>query len=132
MDPRLLSDIAAMHGSSGSGRRVSVKASDRALPLNKPFGGAPRFVASAKTAASLPAESVPEVAFIGRSNGGKSSLLNALTGMRSLAKVSEKPGKTQALNFFEAGKGKGTFHMVDMPVTASRSHAIRTCRRGPS
>ena len=59
--------------------------------------------------------SIPTVAIVGRPNVGKSSLLNALTGVSSLAKVSEKPGRTQALNFFELGRKDSAFHLVDMP-----------------
>ena len=84
------------------------------LPLNNPFGAKPRFVASAARISSLPQEALPEIAFIGRSNVGKSSLLNALTGVASLAKVSDKPGRTQKLNVFELGR-KDKFSLVDMP-----------------
>ena len=59
-----------------------------------------RFVAGAAEAAALPAESLPEIAFIGRSNVGKSSLVNALTGRRMLARTSNTPGRTRQLNFF--------------------------------
>ncbi|KAL1503405.1 hypothetical protein AB1Y20_011456 [Prymnesium parvum] len=100
VDPRLLAEIVEM---------------PRHPPLLKPFGSAPRFVAAAKTEASLPPESLPEIALIGRSNVGKSSLLNAFTGMQSLAKVSDKPGKTQSLNIFQVGRGEQQFHVVDMP-----------------
>ncbi|MCL6637906.1 MAG: 50S ribosome-binding GTPase, partial [Alicyclobacillus sp.] len=55
---------------------------------------------------------LPEFAFIGRSNVGKSSLLNALTGRKSLARVSAKPGKTQEVNFFRVNE---TFRLVDLP-----------------
>lgn len=55
---------------------------------------------------------LPEVAFAGRSNCGKSSLLNALTGRRSLARISNTPGRTQQLNFFDLG---GKLWLVDMP-----------------
>jgi GTP-binding protein len=59
-----------------------------------------RFVTSAPTMAALPPEGPPEVAFAGRSNVGKSSLINALTGQSTLARTSNTPGRTQALNFF--------------------------------
>jgi len=86
-----------------------------AEPLENPFGTKPKFVASASDVKSLPAEGLPEIAFIGRSNVGKSSLLNAMTGVSTLAKVSDKPGKTQALNFFELGRKEQAFLLVDMP-----------------
>jgi len=59
-----------------------------------------RFVAGAGDAASLPEESLPEIAFLGRSNVGKSSLVNALTGRRTLARTSNTPGRTRQINFF--------------------------------
>ena len=65
--------------------------------------------------ASLPDPLLPEIAFIGRSNVGKSSLINALTGKNHLARVSAKPGKTQALNIFKLGTEDGNFRLVDMP-----------------
>ncbi len=59
-----------------------------------------RIVATAVAPAGFPTEGLPEVAFLGRSNAGKSSLLNALSGRRELARVSGTPGKTRALHFF--------------------------------
>ena len=60
----------------------------------------------------LPAPGVPEVAFAGRSNAGKSSAINAITGRRRLAFVSKTPGRTQLINFFSLGK---TAYLVDLP-----------------
>jgi GTP-binding protein len=71
-----------------------------------------RFVAGAGGAASLPEESLPEVAFLGRSNVGKSSLVNALTGRRMLARTSNTPGRTRQLNFFALD---GRLMLVDLP-----------------
>ena len=79
------------------------------------WGARPKFVASAATPSSLPPETLPEVAFIGRSNVGKSSLLNALMGMPGAARVSDKPGKTQQLAFFQVGAKREEFFLVDMP-----------------
>ena len=59
-----------------------------------------RFVAGAATKAGLPDETLPEIAFLGRSNVGKSSLVNALTGRRMLARTSNTPGRTRQINFF--------------------------------
>jgi GTP-binding protein len=70
------------------------------------------FVRGVAHAKDLPPFSVPEVAFIGRSNVGKSSLINALTGRKTLARVSNTPGRTQQLNFFDLD---GALHIVDMP-----------------
>ena len=70
------------------------------------------FTAGAASADALPPTGLPEVAFAGRSNVGKSSLVNALTGRRTLARVSHTPGRTQQLNFFALG---GRLQLVDLP-----------------
>ena len=62
----------------------------------------------------LPRDGRPEIAFAGRSNVGKSSLINALAGRSSLARVSVTPGRTRELNFFTLGK-TATLYLVDMP-----------------
>jgi GTP-binding protein len=76
------------------------------------FAAECRFVYAAQRLDQLPPASGPEVAFAGRSNVGKSSLLNALTGRRALARVSAEPGRTRQLNFFDLG---GRLILVDMP-----------------
>ena len=78
----------------------------------KLFAGEWRFVAAAGSAASLPAARGTEIALAGRSNVGKSSLLNALTGRKALARTSRTPGRTQELIFFTGGAG---LNVVDMP-----------------
>ena len=78
------------------------------------FSGRVEFLLSAPSLQFLPEPTVPEVAFCGRSNVGKSSLLNALTGRKSLARTSVTPGRTQELNFFEVGEPT-QFRLVDMP-----------------
>lgn len=69
------------------------------------------FAAAYGTSSQLPASTRPEVAFVGRSNVGKSSLLNRLFNRKKLAKVSSRPGKTSTINFFDA---EGA-HFVDLP-----------------
>jgi len=80
----------------------------------KTFAGPIAFLKSAPALEFLPEAQVPEVAFAGRSNVGKSSLLNALTGRNSLARTSNTPGRTQELNFFDVGAPLA-FRLVDMP-----------------
>ncbi|HLT77127.1 MAG TPA: ribosome biogenesis GTP-binding protein YihA/YsxC [Ferrovibrio sp.] len=77
------------------------------------FAGPCEFFAGAMTLAQLPPARGPEVAFAGRSNVGKSSLVNALTGRKALARVSNTPGRTQQLNFFDLGQGR--LSLVDLP-----------------
>jgi GTP-binding protein len=80
------------------------------------FAGEWNFLSAASSLASLPAMTGPEVAFAGRSNVGKSSLINALTGRRALARTSNTPGRTQELIFFGGGGGAtGRPVVVDMP-----------------
>jgi GTP-binding protein len=70
------------------------------------------FVVSNAKVSDCPKSSLPEFAFIGRSNVGKSSLINMLTGRKQLAKTSGKPGKTQLINHFLINKN---WHLVDLP-----------------
>lgn len=70
------------------------------------------FLTSASTVAQCPPDNVLEAAFIGRSNAGKSSALNVLTGQRKLARTSKTPGRTQLLNFFQITDDK---YLVDLP-----------------
>jgi len=78
------------------------------------FSGRVEFLLSAPQLQFLPEPDVPEIAFCGRSNVGKSSLLNALTGRKAIARTSVTPGRTQELNFFEVGEPT-QFRLVDMP-----------------
>lgn len=78
------------------------------------FSGRVEFLKSAPQLQFLPDPDVPEIAFGGRSNVGKSSLLNAITGRKSIARASVTPGRTQELNFFEVGEPTA-FRLVDMP-----------------
>jgi GTP-binding protein len=80
----------------------------------KLFSGPIAFLKSAPGLKFLPDADAPEVAFAGRSNVGKSSLLNKLTNRNSLARTSNTPGRTQELNFFDVGEPL-RFRLVDMP-----------------
>ena len=80
----------------------------------KLFAGPIEFLKSAPELKFLPHPEVPEIAFAGRSNVGKSSLLNALTNRNSLARTSNTPGRTQELNFFNVGEPL-QLRLVDMP-----------------
>jgi GTP-binding protein len=70
------------------------------------------FVVSSAQPAKFPADGLPEIAFLGRSNVGKSSLINALTGHKRLAFTSSTPGRTQTINFYRID---GAFYFVDLP-----------------
>ncbi|HEY8593267.1 MAG TPA: ribosome biogenesis GTP-binding protein YihA/YsxC [Sphingomicrobium sp.] len=85
--------------------------SERARKL---FAGPISFLKSAPELRFLPDPVVPEIAFAGRSNVGKSSLLNALTNRNKLARTSNTPGRTQELNFFDVGDPL-QLRLVDMP-----------------
>ena len=80
------------------------------------FAGEARFIWGAAKIDGLPPPGPPEIAFAGRSNVGKSTLLNALTGRKALARASHTPGRTQELNFFDVGpEGAARLRLVDLP-----------------
>ncbi|HDZ78987.1 MAG TPA: YihA family ribosome biogenesis GTP-binding protein, partial [Gammaproteobacteria bacterium] len=85
----------------------------------------PTFIKGAYTLQQLPDDTGVEVAFAGRSNVGKSSTLNTLAGMKSLARTSKTPGRTQEINFFDLGNDR---RLVDLPgygyakVSETRQH----------
>jgi len=87
---------------------------ERIERAGKLFSGRVEFLLSAPQLKFLPEPTVPEIAFCGRSNVGKSSLLNALTGRKAIARASVTPGRTQELNYFEVGTPTA-FRLVDMP-----------------
>jgi GTP-binding protein len=92
---------------------LTAGAEDEAMEIGrKLFAGPCDFMLSVVTLDQLPIATVGEVAFAGRSNVGKSSLINALTGRKTIARTSNTPGRTQALNFFDLG---GAMRLVDMP-----------------
>ncbi|MZQ76399.1 MAG: YihA family ribosome biogenesis GTP-binding protein [Peptoclostridium sp.] len=70
------------------------------------------FITSAVEKHQYPAEGLPEIAFVGRSNVGKSSSINTLLNRRSIARISQNPGKTRTINFY---KVNGEFYFVDLP-----------------
>jgi GTP-binding protein len=87
---------------------------DLAEEARKLFSGPVEFLKSAPGLQFLPDADVPEIAFAGRSNVGKSSLLNSLTNRKALARTSNTPGRTQELNFFDVGSPL-RMRLVDMP-----------------
>lgn len=89
------------------------------------FAAECRFVAGADNPAALPPISLPEIGFAGRSNVGKSSLVNALTGRHTLARVSNTPGRTQQINFFVLGD---RLMLVDLPGYGYAKVAKHTAR----
>jgi GTP-binding protein len=100
------------------------EADDPGEAARKLFAGACDFVWGATSAENLPPEALNEIAFVGRSNAGKSSLVNALTGRKSLARVSQTPGATRQINFFNLA---GRLMLADLPgygfAKRSRSEA---------
>ena len=87
---------------------------DLAERARRLFAGPIDFLKSAPDLKFLPDPELPEIAFAGRSNVGKSSLLNAITGRNGLARTSNTPGRTQELNFFDVGQPP-QLRLVDMP-----------------
>jgi GTP-binding protein len=93
---------------------VSADEPDLAEEARRLFSGRVEFLLSAPALNFLPEPDFPEIAFAGRSNVGKSSLLNAVAGRKAIARASVTPGRTQELNFFEVGEPT-RFRLVDMP-----------------
>ena len=88
--------------------------SDSEISLGeKLFSGDIRFIFGMQNLTSLPDDSLPEIAFAGRSNVGKSSLINSITNRKNLARTSQNPGRTQQINFFDVGSKN--FRLVDLP-----------------
>jgi GTP-binding protein len=91
---------------------MSARSPEELEAARKLFAGSCEFVSGAASLESMPAVSLPEIAFAGRSNVGKSSLVNALTGRNSLARTSASPGRTRQINFFDLGT---KLLLVDLP-----------------
>jgi len=91
---------------------VTTDDTDELEAARKLFAGECRFIWGSQSIENLPPQALPETAFAGRSNVGKSSLINALTGRKALARVSQTPGRTREINFFELG---ARLMLVDLP-----------------
>ena len=99
-----------------------------AYRAGKLFSGRVDFLLSAPQLKFLPEPTVPEIAFCGRSNVGKSSLLNAITGRKAIARASVTPGRTQELNIFEVGDPT-LFRLVDMPGYGYAKAPLKTVQK---
>jgi GTP-binding protein len=131
MQRRSLSMTDPFDGLEGTAARLEIfparAADDDLVEAGRLLFARPaRFVAGAGEPAALPPESLPEIAFAGRSNVGKSSLVNALTGRHMLARISNTPGRTRQINFFDLA---GLLLLVDLPgygyAEASKTAAKR-------
>ncbi|MBK7163535.1 MAG: YihA family ribosome biogenesis GTP-binding protein [Sphingomonadales bacterium] len=94
----------------------------------KIFSGPVNFLKSAPGLEFLPDADVPEIAFAGRSNVGKSSLINALVNRNGLARASNTPGRTQELNFFDVGEPP-IFRICDMPGYGYAKAPLKTVQK---
>jgi GTP-binding protein len=102
----------AAHGREGDVIPAPGPDAEAIEAARKLFAQECRFISGAADFAGIPPDTLPEIAFAGRSNVGKSSLVNALTGRKTLARTSNTPGRTRQINFFELG---GRLMLVDLP-----------------
>ncbi len=110
-----MSEDRGLAGDPGlTGHQDPVDSGALAEEARRLFSGRVEFLLSAPQLQFLPEPDYPEIAFSGRSNVGKSSLINAVTGRKAIARASVTPGRTQELNFFEVGDPT-RFRLVDMP-----------------
>ncbi len=109
-DPDL--DLGDAQEASGSDTSLAVERALEQDRAHKLFAGPCDFVKGVVDVDGLPQADMPEVAFAGRSNVGKSSLINALVNRHGLARTSNTPGRTQEINYFNLG---GKLHLVDLP-----------------
>ncbi len=101
---------------------------NNAVRVNRIFSGPIAFLRSAPKLEFLPDPDVVEIAFAGRSNVGKSSLINAITKRNGLARASNTPGRTQELNFFDVGDPL-LFRIVDMPGYGYAKAPVQTVKK---
>lgn len=85
-----------------------------------------KFVTSVADMKNYPESDLPEITFVGRSNAGKSSLINLLVGQKALAKTSSTPGRTRLINLFDVNKGE--FLLVDLPGYGYQADRSRKCK----
>ncbi len=107
-----MADHATDHAGEPQGEGLTAEEADALEAGRKLFAAECTFFFGAQKLEQVPPPAGPEIAFAGRSNVGKSSLLNALTGRKALARASSDPGRTRQLNFFDLG---GRLTLVDMP-----------------